>query len=348
MTGVDPRARCHRHLPRHVGSYVVAAGCGALCLGLLSPLGARSPTGAASTTFAVPSAARRRPMSAASGASAPPRGTASSGREASAAVAVSAAALGSIAAFECSVAAASGGSQRRRATRRGSRVLCNAAASGSDGVEDEAGAEEKSRRTRRVPEEEGILEKLSSFQWEKLTPEQKEDTQTFFVSLSVALLVRFFLVEPRFIPSLSMYPTFDIGDQLTVDKISKQWRDYQRRDVIVFNPPPAFLEETGKDRAGEALIKRIVALEGDTVEVKDGRLYVNGEAQDEPFINQKPFYTLPQRTVPPGCVFVLGDNRNQSLDGHVWGFLPKENIIGRATLKFWPPWKVGGVTASPP
>lgn len=185
--------------------------------------------------------------------------------------------------------------------------------------------------------------------WRNLSPEWKEDLKTFFTSLTVALAIRGFLVEPRFIPSLSMYPTFDIGDQLTVDKISKNWRELHRRDVVVFYPPPAFNAAVGGDRSGEALIKRIVALEGDTVQVKDGgRLYINGEEQDEPFTNERARYDFGPVTVPPGCVFVLGDNRNASLDGHVWGFLPKDNIIGRATLKFWPPWRVGSIRAADP
>lgn len=182
-------------------------------------------------------------------------------------------------------------------------------------------------------------------------PELQEDLKTFLTSLTFALAIRFTIVEPRFIPSLSMYPNFDIGDQLTVDKISKNWRDFQRRDVVVFNPPPAFFESLGEgvNRNGEALIKRIVATEGDTVEMKaGGKLYINGELQIETFTNEAARYTLPAIKVPPGCVLVLGDNRNQSLDGHVWGFLPVENIIGRATFKFWPPWHVGGIPASPP
>ncbi|CAE7406731.1 PLSP1 [Symbiodinium natans] len=189
----------------------------------------------------------------------------------------------------------------------------------------------------------GLMRKL------KEDPEFQEDVKTFFTSLTVALTIRGFLVEPRFIPSLSMYPNFDIGDQLTVDKISKRWREYQRRDVVVFNPPPAFSAVVGGDRSGDALIKRIVAIAGDKVEVKNGgTLYINGEAQEEPFTNEAAKYDFGPVTVPEGCVFVLGDNRNQSLDGHVWGFLPIENIIGRATLKFWPPWHVGSIVAAPP
>lgn len=183
-------------------------------------------------------------------------------------------------------------------------------------------------------------------QW-KEDPEFQEDVKTFFTSLTIALAIRGFLVEPRFIPSLSMYPNFDIGDQLTVDKISKRWREYQRRDVVVFNPPPRFNDVVGGDRSGDALIKRIVAVAGDTVEIKNGgTLYLNGEAQDEPFTNEAARYDFGPVTVPEGCVLVLGDNRNQSLDGHVWGFLPLENIIGRATFKFWPPWHIGTITAA--
>jgi len=188
-----------------------------------------------------------------------------------------------------------------------------------------------------------MIEKLEK------SPELQEDLKTFFTSLAFALTIRALFIEPRFIPSLSMYPNFDIGDQLTVDKISRRWREYQVHDVVVFNPPPAFSAYVGGDRSGEALIKRIVAIAGDTVEIKNaGTLYLNGEPQDEPFTNEKPKYDWGPVTVPAGQVLVLGDNRNQSLDGHIWGFLPLENIIGRATFKFWPPWHVGGIAATPP
>mmetsp|Transcript_25929 Transcript_25929/g.86353 ORF Transcript_25929/g.86353 Transcript_25929/m.86353 type:complete len:318 (-) Transcript_25929:54-1007(-) len=226
------------------------------------------------------------------------------------------------------------------ASAEGDSSKSSAASSESPGAGDDAGGEGGSSGNPL----DGLFEK-----WKKLPVETKEDLQTFLTSLTVALAFRAFFVEPRFIPSLSMYPTFDVGDQLTVDKISKRWRDLQRRDVVVFTPPQAFNEVVGEDGSGEALIKRIVALEGDTVEVKNrGQLYINGEVQDEPFTNENARYRFGPVTVPKGCVFVLGDNRNESLDGHVWGFLPKENIIGRATLKFWPPWRIGVVQAAPP
>ncbi|KAH8057658.1 signal peptidase [Aureococcus anophagefferens] len=157
-----------------------------------------------------------------------------------------------------------------------------------------------------------------------------EDVRVYAQTLAICLLIRFFLVEPRFIPSLSMYPTFDVGDQLAVEKVSKRYRPLVKKDpypihrneVIVFNPPPAF----------KALV---------------GVLYVNGKAQaEDDVINERPFYDMePPRVVPPGNVFVLGDNRNQSLDGHIWGCLPTENIIGRAVFKYWPPNRLGGVVA---
>jgi len=178
---------------------------------------------------------------------------------------------------------------------------------------------------------------------------QQEDLRFVVSSLAVALAIRTVFVEPRFIPSLSMYPTFDVGDELVVDKISKNWRSYQRRDVVVFDPPPAYWAAAGRAPDGAALIKRIVAVEGDTVQVKDGvGLFINGEEQIEPYTNEKALYDMPPAIVPPGCVLVLGDNRNASRDGHVWGFLPVENIIGRGTFNFWPPWHVHGVAGTPP
>lgn len=213
-----------------------------------------------------------------------------------------------------------------------------------------SGSPEVIRDTGKSDASTAAIEKDKSF-WDNLqeNPELQEDLKTFFGSLTVALSIRATIVEPRFIPSLSMYPTFDLGDQLTVDKISRNWREYQRRDVVVFYPPQKFFDFAGSDRNGEALIKRIVAIEGDVVEMKDGgKLYVNGTEQVEPFTNERAQYDLGPIKVPPGCVFVLGDNRNASLDGHVWGFLPRENIIGRATFNFWPPWRLHGIDGSPP
>jgi signal peptidase I len=182
--------------------------------------------------------------------------------------------------------------------------------------------------------------------WMELSADVRDDIKTTTLSFLFAILVRIFVIEPRFIPSLSMFPTFDIGDQLLVDKVGKFSRGeqgYVRKDVVVFLPPEAYIDLTGNK---EALIKRVVATAGDTVEVKNNRLYINDIIQDEPYTAEYPNYALDKVKVPQGCLLVLGDNRNKSFDSHVWGFLPDKNVIGRAVFKYWPPWRVGLVEGS--
>eukprot|EP00558_Chaetoceros_sp_UNC1202_P004110 CAMPEP_0197246044 /NCGR_PEP_ID=MMETSP1429-20130617/10626_1 /TAXON_ID=49237 /ORGANISM="Chaetoceros sp., Strain UNC1202" /LENGTH=299 /DNA_ID=CAMNT_0042706637 /DNA_START=163 /DNA_END=1062 /DNA_ORIENTATION=- len=177
--------------------------------------------------------------------------------------------------------------------------------------------------------------------------EVKEDVKTYTLSLVIALLLRLTIIEPRYIPSLSMFPTFDVGDQLAVEKVTKRIRPFSRNEVVVFNPPESFREIMVNNYGGsnkktkEALIKRIVATEGDEVKVRSGKLYINGQKQNEPFTAEDAAYEFGPVTVPTGNVLVLGDNRNHSLDGHIWGFLPKENVIGRAVFIYWPPWRLG-------
>lgn len=163
-------------------------------------------------------------------------------------------------------------------------------------------------------------------------------------SLGLLLAGRTLIAEPRFIPSLSMYPTLDANDQVLIEKVSKWFAPPRRQDVLVFRPPARFWEELGRrpDRR-VVLIKRVVGVAGDVVEVRRGSLFVNGERQDEPYVTERAGYRLPAQTVPPGCVFVLGDNRNASFDSHVWGSVAVENIVGRAAARYWPPSKIGRV-----
>ncbi len=154
------------------------------------------------------------------------------------------------------------------------------------------------------------------------------------IALAIALAVRFFIAEPRYIPSNSMDPTLHIGDRLLIDKISYRWQSPHRGDIVVFNPP-AQLVELGYD-GRQAFIKRIIGEPGDTLEVTQGEVRLNGQALAEPYILAAPQYEMPLVTVLPGYVFVMGDNRNDSNDSHVWGPLPQANLIGRARFRFWP------------
>ena len=107
-------------------------------------------------------------------------------------------------------------------------------------------------------EDENIFQSMVN--WFK-SDEAREDAKTYTISLFIALLLRFFIIEPRYIPSLSMYPTFDVGDQLAVEKVTKKYKPYEKNQVVVFNPPPAFQEIVSSSKGKEALIKRIVATE---------------------------------------------------------------------------------------
>ncbi|MEA5450670.1 signal peptidase I [Leptolyngbya sp. CCNP1308] len=162
----------------------------------------------------------------------------------------------------------------------------------------------------------------------------RETVETLGLSVLLALGIRTFVAEARYIPSGSMLPTLEINDRLIIDKVSYDFGDPQRGDIVVFRPPDAL----GQD---EAFIKRLIGLPGDVIEVKDGQLYVNNEPQTEPYIAAKPDYQYGPVTVPDDAYLVLGDNRNKSFDSHFWGFLPADHLIGRAVFRFWPPNRLG-------
>jgi signal peptidase I len=169
----------------------------------------------------------------------------------------------------------------------------------------------------------------------------KENTITLVIAIAIALVIRVFIAEPRYIPSDSMYPTLVRGDRLVVEKISYHFHPVHRGDIIVFQPPQQ-LQIQGYE-AKQAFIKRAIATAGDTVKVADGVVYVNDQPLTENYIAQLPNYNLVSLTVPEGKLFVMGDNRNNSNDSHIWGFLPETKIIGRAIFRFWPLNRIGNV-----
>ncbi len=170
-------------------------------------------------------------------------------------------------------------------------------------------------------------------------PAWRENLESFVWAVALALAIRTFVMSPFKIPSGSMRPTLMEGDRILVNKFIYRFRPPQRGDIIVFKFP---------DDLKRPFIKRLAAVGGDTVEIRGGRLIVNGQVLDGVFevrhyYNQGGFGQegRPIR-VPEGNYFVLGDNSMSSHDSRFWGFVPKKLLMGEAICVFWPVtrWKV--------
>ncbi|MEN9216630.1 MAG: signal peptidase I [Gloeomargarita sp. HHBFW_bins_162] len=185
------------------------------------------------------------------------------------------------------------------------------------------------------------MTKLDQKQQEKSTQENSlvEWSKTIAVSLLLAFGIRTFVAEARYIPSESMLPTLQVNDRLIIDKVTYNFRLPQRGEIVVFQPTSALKEQGFRD----AFIKRIVGLPGEQVEVKKGKVLINGQPLPEFYVAAPPDYEYGPVVVPPEHYLVLGDNRNHSFDSHFWGFVPRGNIIGRAAVRFWPPHRIGGI-----
>ncbi len=170
---------------------------------------------------------------------------------------------------------------------------------------------------------------------------QRENIQLAIVALGLAFLIRTFIAEPRYIPSDSMLPSLRVNDRLIVEKVSYDFRAPQQGEIVVFSPP-AQLQRLGYNK-GQAFIKRTIGLPGQTLAIHDGRVYVDGEPLQEDYIAEPPAYEWGPQTVPEEKIFVMGDNRNNSNDSHIWGFLPQKDIIGRAWMRFWPFARIGRI-----
>jgi signal peptidase I len=164
-------------------------------------------------------------------------------------------------------------------------------------------------------------------------------SKTIVSSAAVFLVMRATVVEAYHVPTGSMRPTIQEGERILGSKFYYRFWEPKTGDVVVFRTPEV-VHRLEAERSSR-LVKRLIATEGDVVQVKGGFVYVNGRALDEPYVAAPPRYEMPPVRVPPGHVFVLGDNRNDSLDGHVWGFLPEKAILARAFLRYWPPQRMG-------
>jgi signal peptidase I len=167
----------------------------------------------------------------------------------------------------------------------------------------------------------------------------RENVQIIAIALALALFIRAFVAEPRFIPSDSMLPTLEVGDRLVVEKISYRFHAPAKGDIVVFDPPQQLqIQGYAKD---QAFIKRVIGTPGQTIQIQNGRVYLNNIPLKEDYIAQPPNYQMAVVRVPEDQLFVMGDNRNNSNDSHVWGFLPKQNVIGHACFRFWPLSRLG-------
>ncbi|MBC9783380.1 signal peptidase I [Heliobacterium chlorum] len=169
----------------------------------------------------------------------------------------------------------------------------------------------------------------STVQAEQKQPKSaiREIAEAVLIAVVLAFVIRFFLFQPFYIPSGSMEPTLMPLDRIIVSKVNYYFSEPKRGDIIVFRYP---LDES------RDFVKRVIALGGETVEIRNNQLYVNGEKISEPYLPPLKMEDFGPKAVPEGQLFVMGDNRNHSDDSRRWGFVPRNNIIGKAVFLYWP------------
>ena len=187
----------------------------------------------------------------------------------------------------------------------------------------------------------GSPKRRREVRWERQRKKRRAGFTELWLTILVAFalvfgFVRPFVLEAFRIPSESMVPTLEVGDRVFVNKFIYRFTEPERGDIVVFE---------SVNGGEEDLIKRVVGVPGDEVEVRSGTLLVNGEPQNEPYLNREnpdDSFFGPSR-LSEGEVFVMGDNRANSADSRVFGPLPVENIEGEAFMRFWPPTRIGAL-----
>lgn len=158
--------------------------------------------------------------------------------------------------------------------------------------------------------------------------------EVFVISMSIFIVVYLFLMQPHQVKGNSMFPTYHDGEYLMTDKVTYKFREPKRGDVVVFKAP------VNEDFD---FIKRVIAVPGDKIMVKDGEVYVNGEMLNETYLPEE-YDTRAGRSlregveaeVSEGTYICIGDNRGHSSDSREWGPVPMENIVGRVFFRYWP------------
>lgn len=162
----------------------------------------------------------------------------------------------------------------------------------------------------------------------------KDILEAVILAVILAAVIRIWIIEPFYIPSPSMEPTLYREDRIIVNKVTYRFRSPQRGDVIVFKYP---LDPRRN------FVKRVIAFEGETIEIRNNYVYINGQRLDEPYIPRVMVSDFEPVRVPKDHLFVMGDNRNNSDDSRVWGPLNKKYLVGKTVLIYWPPDRLGGV-----
>ncbi|MCS7221402.1 MAG: signal peptidase I [Anaerolineae bacterium] len=162
----------------------------------------------------------------------------------------------------------------------------------------------------------------------------REVAETVIPAVLIALIIQIFLAQATRVYGQSMEPNLHTDQRLVVEKLSYRFHAPRRGDIVVIRLP---------NQSNELLIKRVIGLPGETVEIRQGVVYINGKPLDEPYVTYRSHETLAPRVIPPLSVFVLGDNRSASNDSRVFGPVHRDNIVGRAWFSYWPPSLIGWV-----
>ncbi len=162
----------------------------------------------------------------------------------------------------------------------------------------------------------------------------REIAETVIPAVLIALVIQLFMAQATRVYGQSMEPNLHTDQRLVVEKISYRFHVPRRDDIVVLRLPA---------QTSELLIKRVIGLPGETVEIRDGIVYINGQMLDEPYVTYRSHETRGPLVVPPLNVFVLGDNRSASNDSRAFGPVHRDNILGHAWLSYWPPALLGWV-----
>jgi signal peptidase I len=167
--------------------------------------------------------------------------------------------------------------------------------------------------------------------------EVKDWGRSIIIAIALALVIKATIVQAYMIPTGSMKPTIMEGDRVFGNRFLYHFQHPHRGDIIAFKPPQ------GVGDGKVPFLKRVVAVAGDKVEIRNGSVIINGRITDEPYIHNHSYSDMEPQRVPPGDLFVLGDNRANSYDSSKWGFLPEKNVQAKAFFRFWPLNRIGSL-----